>query len=79
VLILADAEKSLLLSGNGDVVEPDDGVLAAGSGGPIAAAAARALLRHTALDAETIVRESLAVAAESCIYTNDRIRVETLP
>jgi len=79
VLIVSDAEKSLLISGNGDVVEPDDGVLASGSGGPVAAGAARALLRHTDLGAAEIVKEALGIAAQSCIYTNDRIAVETLP
>jgi len=79
VLIVTDPGRSLMISGNGDVVEPDDGVLAAGSGAPAAAGAARALLRHSDLDAERIVREALAIAAESCIYTNDRIRVESLP
>ena len=79
MLIVTDGEKSFLISGNGDVVEPDDGVLAAGSGAAAAGGAARALLRHSQLDAEGIVREALAIAARTCIYTNDRIRVETLP
>ena len=78
MLLLADSEHLLLLSGTGDVVEPDDGLAAIGSGGPYALAAARALLRHTELDAEEIVRKSMGIAAELCIYTNDRITVEVL-
>ena len=78
LMCVADAERSLLLSGSGDVIEPDDGVLFAGSGGAYAAAAARSLLRHTELDAEAIARESLAIAAELCVYTNDRVVVEVL-
>jgi ATP-dependent HslUV protease subunit HslV len=68
-----------VVSGNGDVIEPDDGVTAIGSGAAYALAAARALLRHTKLPAEEIVAESLRVAAEICIYTNERITVVTLP
>jgi ATP-dependent HslUV protease, peptidase subunit HslV len=79
LLVVADAKTSLLLSGTGDVIAPDDGVLAVGSGGPFAAAAAKALLLHTSLDAHAIVKESLAIAASIDIYTNDTIRVETLP
>ena len=79
LLVVADAKTSLLLSGTGDVIAPDEGVLAVGSGGPYAAAAAKALLRHSALDAATIVKESLAIASTIDIYTNDTIRVETLP
>ncbi|MEO6326998.1 MAG: ATP-dependent protease subunit HslV [Thermoanaerobaculia bacterium] len=78
LLIVADRDTSLLLSGTGDVIAPDEGVLAVGSGGPFAHAAARALLQHTALDAEAIVRASLSIAASIDIYTNDSIRVETL-
>lgn len=78
MLIAVDAEHSLLLSGTGDVIEPDDGLLAIGSGGPYALAAARALVKHADLDAETIAREALAVAGEICIYTNNDIVVETL-
>jgi ATP-dependent HslUV protease subunit HslV len=73
VLVLADADAILLVSGNGDVVTPDDGVLAAGSGGPVAAAAARALLRHTALPPRDIVEASLRIASEIDLYTNDRL------
>ncbi len=78
LLVVADAKTSLLLSGTGDVIAPDEGVLAVGSGGPYAAAAAKALLRHSALDAAEIVKESLTIAATIDIYTNDTIRVETL-
>ena len=78
MLIAVDAEHSLLLSGTGDVIEPDDGLLAIGSGGPYALAAARALVKHADLDAEAVAREALAVAGEICIYTNNDIVVETL-
>jgi ATP-dependent HslUV protease subunit HslV len=78
VLLVCDREHLLLVSGSGDVVEPDDGVAGVGSGGPYAVAAARALLRHTELSVEAVVREALRIAAELCIYTNDRIVVETL-
>ena len=78
LLVVADAKTSLLLSGTGDVIAPDEGVLAVGSGGPYAAAAARALLKHSTLDAPAIVRESLLIAASIDVYTNDAIRIETL-
>lgn len=78
MLAVGDREKSLLLSGTGEVIEPDDGILAIGSGGPYALSAARALIKHSPLDAEGIVREALQVAADICIYTNTNIRVETL-
>ncbi len=77
-LIVADADSILLLSGDGDVIEPDDGVLAIGSGAPFATAAAKALIRHTELSAEEIVRASMNVTAEICIFTNDRITVEVV-
>ena len=78
-LIVADREATFLLSGAGDVIAPDDGLLAVGSGGPLALAAARALVRHAGgLDAATIAREALRIAGEICIYTNDQIEVETL-
>ncbi len=77
-LIVANEKASILVSGNGDVIEPDDGVLVIGSGGPVALAAARVLLRHTEMDAEHIAREALQMAAEIDIYTNDQILVETL-
>jgi ATP-dependent HslUV protease subunit HslV len=79
MLLVGDAEALLLVSGNGDVLEPDDGVAAIGSGGSFALAAARALLRNTKLPADAIAREALGVAAEICIYTNAEIQLETLP
>ncbi len=78
MLIAADASHTLLLSGSGDVVEPDEDAVAIGSGGPYALAAAKALLRHSDKDAETIVREGLTIASEIDIYTNDQIVVEIL-
>jgi ATP-dependent HslUV protease subunit HslV len=78
VLLAADRERLLLVSGSGDVIEPDDGVAGIGSGGAAATAAARALVKHSGLSAEQIVREALTIAAGLCIYTNDRIHVETL-
>ena len=77
-LVVADREATFLLSGAGDVIAPDDGIVAVGSGGPMALAAARALARHTALEPAAIVLEAMRVAAEICIYTNDAIEVETL-
>ncbi len=77
LLIVGNPEHLLVLSGTGDVIEPDEGIAAIGSGGPYAQAAATALLHNTALDAETIARESLKIAAGICIYTNDDIVVET--
>lgn len=79
LLCVADTQKSLIISGNGDVIEPEDDLMAIGSGGPFAQAAARALLDHTELGAADIVRESLQVAASICIYTNQNILIETLP
>ncbi len=78
LVIVADREKLYLLSGDGNVLEPDDGVLAIGSGGAYAQAAAKALLRHTDLSAAEIVREALAIAAEICVFTNNSIVVEEL-
>jgi len=77
-LIVADADSILLLSGEGDVIEPDDGVLAIGSGAPFATAAAKALIRYTQLSAEEVVRASMSVTAEICIFTNDHISVEVV-
>jgi ATP-dependent HslUV protease subunit HslV len=77
-LIVADRQSSFVLSGAGDVIAPDDGLAAVGSGGPIALAAARALVRHTGMSAGDVARESLRIASEICIYTNDQIAVETL-
>ncbi|GIK35573.1 MAG: ATP-dependent protease subunit HslV [Gammaproteobacteria bacterium] len=79
LLCVADAEKSLVISGNGDVIEPEDDLMAIGSGGPFAQAAARALLDHTELAAADVVRRALEIAAGICIYTNSNIVIETLP
>jgi ATP-dependent HslUV protease subunit HslV len=79
MLLVGDPEALLIVSGNGDVLEPDDGVAAIGSGGPFALAAARALARHTERGAEEVAREALRIASEICIYTNERIEVVTLP
>jgi ATP-dependent HslUV protease subunit HslV len=78
LLIVADPEHSLIISGNGDVIEPDDGVTAIGSGGPYAHAAAKALTEFSDLDAKAIVQEAMKIAASICIYTNDRIAIEEL-
>ncbi len=78
MLIVADKETILILSGTGDVIEPDDGVAAIGSGGAYAQAAAKALIKYTDLTAAEIVRESMLIAADICIYTNDRIVIEEL-
>lgn len=78
LLAVCDKERSLLLSGTGEIIEPDDGILAIGSGGGYALAAARALNKHTDLGAEAIVREALSLAADICIYTNTHITVEVL-
>ena len=78
LLAVMDREHSLVISGSGDVVEPDDGVLAIGSGGPYALAAARALMNNSKLDAQTIVRKSLEITSGICIYTNDEITVEVI-
>ena len=78
LLIVVNKEHSLIVSGNGDVVEPDDGITAIGSGGSFALAAARALVKHSDLDIKTIVEESMKIASEICIYTNDKIIVEEL-
>jgi ATP-dependent HslUV protease subunit HslV len=77
-LVVADREATFLLSGAGDVITPDDGVVAVGSGAPMALAAARALARHARLDAAEIAREAMRIAGEICVYTNDSIEVETL-
>ena len=79
MMIVGDAETLLIVSGNGDVIEPDDGVVAIGSGGSYALAAARALMAHTDLAADQLVTEALRIAAGICIYTNDSIKVVTLP
>ncbi len=78
LLAVADAETSLVISGTGDVIEPEDGLIAIGSGGMYALSAARALLAHTQLDAKTVATEALHIAGDICIYTNRNIVVETL-
>jgi ATP-dependent HslUV protease subunit HslV len=78
LLVVADKDHILLVSGNGDLIEPDDGLLAIGSGGPFALAAARALIQHTTLSASSIAEEAMRVAAGICVYTNDRILLEEL-
>lgn len=78
LLIVVDKQYSFLISGSGDVIEPDDGVIGIGSGGSYAIAAARALLKHTPMDAKEIVTESLNIAADICVFTNKNIRVEEI-
>lgn len=78
MLVVADAEATFILSGTGDVIEPDDGVCAIGSGGSYALAAARALIRHTEMPARQIVETSMQLAAEICIYTNANLTIEEL-
>ncbi len=79
MIVVADEEATFILSGSGDIIEPDDGVCAVGSGGPYALAAARALLRHTELSARQIAETALGLAAEICIYTNTNLTIEELP
>jgi ATP-dependent HslUV protease, peptidase subunit HslV len=78
LLLVADQIQTFLLSGQGDVIEPDEGIAAIGSGGPYAMAAAQALMSHTQLPARTIAEESMKIAARTCIYTNERILIEEL-
>ncbi len=78
LLVVADRESSLVVSGTGDVIEPEDGLCAIGSGGNFALAAARALVRHSTLDARHIAEEAMRVAAEICVYTNQQIAIEEL-
>lgn len=78
LLIVADREHSFIISGNGDVLEPEDGIAAIGSGGPYAHAAAKALLEHTSLDARRIVEEAMKITSRICIYTNEYITIEEL-
>src|ERR1051325_11547281 len=78
LLIVSDKEQTFLLSGQGDVIEPDTGIAAIGSGGPYAQAAAPALMEHTQLSAKQIAEESMKIAGKMCIYTNDKITVEEL-
>jgi ATP-dependent HslUV protease subunit HslV len=78
LLAVADKDHSLIITGNGDVIEPEDSLMAIGSGGPYAQSAARALLNHTDLPAEDIVRAGLQIAADICVYTNHHFTIETL-
>jgi ATP-dependent HslUV protease subunit HslV len=78
LMAVADRDSLLLLSGNGDVIEPDDGLIAIGSGGNFALAAARVLMKHSDLDARTIAQEALRTAADICVFTNDQIVIEEL-
>jgi len=78
LLVVADATTSLIITGNGDVIEPEDNLMAIGSGGPFAQAAARALLDHSDLDARGIVETSLNIAANICVYTNHNLTIEEL-
>ena len=78
MLIVMDADLTLLVSGTGDLIEPDDGIVAIGSGGPYALAAARALARHSTLDARAIVEQAMLIAADICIYTNTSLTIEEL-
>jgi ATP-dependent HslUV protease subunit HslV len=78
MIIVADKDGTYMLSGAGDVIEPDDGICAIGSGGPFALSAARALLRHTELSARAIAEAAMKVAGEVCVYTNDNLTIEEL-
>jgi ATP-dependent HslUV protease subunit HslV len=78
MLIVANNEKAYLISGTGDLISPDDGILAIGSGGSFALAAARALMQHTQMTAVEVAKEAMRIASEICIYTNDHITVESL-
>jgi ATP-dependent HslUV protease subunit HslV len=78
MLVVVDKKSTFLLSGNGDLIEPDDGIIGIGSGGPFAQAAAKALARHSSLDARQIAEEAMRVAAEICVYTNTSLSIEEL-
>ena len=78
MLLVADARAMYLLSGTGDLIEPDDGIMGIGSGGAYAMAAARALVKHSALDARAVVEQSMTIAADICVYTNHSLTLETL-
>jgi len=78
LLLVADEKSTYLLSGTGDVIEPDDGIVAIGSGGPFALAAARALVKHTTMTAKEIVEEAMRLAGQICIFTNDYVTIEEL-
>jgi ATP-dependent HslUV protease subunit HslV len=79
MMIVADHEKTLLISGNGDILEPDDGITAIGSGGAYAKAAAIALAMHSDLSAIEVIREAMKIAANICVYTNDNLTIESIP
>jgi len=79
MLVVCDAQSSLIISGNGDVLEPEQGLVAIGSGGPYAQAAARALLDHTQMPPEEVVKQALVIAGDLCIYTNQQHVIEVLP
>jgi len=79
LLVIADLENTLMISGSGDVVEHDDGAIAIGSGGNYALAAARVLIKHTQMDARAIVEEAMRTAASICVYTNEELTFEELP
>ena len=78
LLLVADKKSTFLLSGNGDIIEPDDGIVAIGSGGPVAMSAAHALMKHTPFPARQIAEEAMAIAGQVCIYTNDKVTIEEL-
>jgi ATP-dependent HslUV protease subunit HslV len=78
MLVVADKRSTFVLSGTGDLIEPDDGIVAVGSGGPYALSAARALARHSQLDARQIATEAMKIAADICIYTNPNLTIEEL-
>jgi ATP-dependent HslUV protease, peptidase subunit HslV len=78
MLLVMDSKSTYLLSGNGDLIEPDDGIIAIGSGGAYALAAAKALARHTPLEARQIAAEAMSIAAAICIYSNEKITIESL-
>ncbi len=78
MMIVSDTQSTFLLSGTGDLIEPDDGIVAVGSGGPYAMAAARALARHSDLDAKNIAKEAMVIAADICVYTNSSLTIEEL-
>ncbi|HEX9759884.1 MAG TPA: ATP-dependent protease subunit HslV [Candidatus Acidoferrales bacterium] len=78
LLIVADPKSTFLLSGNGDIIEPDDGIVAIGAGGQFAVAAARALMKHTKMNAKDIAAEAMRIAGEICIFTNNQVQIEEL-
>ena len=78
MMIVSDTQSTFLLSGTGDLIEPDDGIVAVGSGGPYAMAAARALARHSDLDAKKIAKEAMVIASDICVYTNSSLTIEEL-